>query len=91
MKRFYKIIQAHFLMLKEFKSEQHVYMILPAIDVSACKEELSASSYRTVLTILFYHFRHKKPASMLEDVNQGLKYFIKTPAYNNYRKSYWLN
>ena len=77
MKRFYKIIQAHFLMLKEFKSEQHVYMILPAIDVSACKEELSASSYRTVLTILFYHFRHKKPASMLEDVNQGLKTFHK--------------
>ena len=78
-------------MLKEFKSGQHYYMILFAIEVSAYKEELSTSIYRTVLTIPFYHFIHKKHASMLEDVNQGLKYFTKTPAYNNYRKRYWLN
>jgi hypothetical protein len=52
---------------------------------------LSASSYRTVLTILFYHFRHEKHASMSEDVNQGLKHFTKTPACNNFRKRYWLN
>jgi hypothetical protein len=75
----------------EDKAFQQDYIILSAIDVSAYKEELSASRYRTVLTILFYHFRHKKHASMSEDVNQGLKYFTKTPAYNNYRKSYWLN
>jgi multiple sugar transport system substrate-binding protein len=78
-------------MLKEFKLGQQDYMILSVIDVSAYKKELSASSYRSVLTIPFYHFRHKKHASMSEDVNQGLKYFTKTPAYNNYRKRYWLN
>jgi hypothetical protein len=90
MKCFNKIIQARFLMLKEFKSGQHDYIILSAIDISAYKEELSTSSYRTVLTILFYYFRHEKYESMSEDVNQGLKYFTKTPAYN-YRKRYWLN
>jgi multiple sugar transport system substrate-binding protein len=66
-------------------------MILSAIEVSAYKEELSTSIYRTVLTIPFYHFIHKNHASMLEYVNQGLKDFKKTPAYNNYRKRYWLN
>jgi len=78
-------------MLKEFKSGQQDYMILSSVDVSAYKEELSTSSYWTVLTILFYHFRHKKHASMLEDVNQGLKYFKQTPTYEDYRKRYWLN
>ena len=75
----------------EDKAFQQDYMILSAIDVSAYKEELSASSYRTVLTILFYHFRHEKHASMSEYVNQGLKHFTKTPACNNFRKRYWLN
>jgi hypothetical protein len=79
------------LILKEFKSGQHDYIILSAIDVSAYEEELSTSSYRTVLTILFYHLMHKKHASMLEYVVQGLKDFKKTPAYNNYCKRYWLN
>jgi hypothetical protein len=37
----------------EDKAFQQDYMILSAIDVSAYKEELSASSYRTVLTIAF--------------------------------------
>jgi hypothetical protein len=78
-------------MLKEFKSGQHDYIILSAIDVSAYKDELSTSSNRTVLTILFYHFMHKKHASMLEYVVQGLKDFKKTPDYNNYCKRYWLN
>jgi hypothetical protein len=78
-------------MLKEFKSGQYDHMILSAIEVSAYKEELSTSIYRTVLTIPFYYFIHKKHAIMLEDVNQGLKDFKKTPACNNYRKRYWLN
>ncbi|WP_232787907.1 hypothetical protein [Paraglaciecola sp. MB-3u-78] len=60
-------------------------MILSAIEVSAYKEELSTSIYRTVLTIPFYHFIHKKHASMLEDVNHGLTDFKQTPSYEDYR------
>ena len=78
-------------MLREFTSGQLNYMILSAIDVSAYKEQLSTSSYRTILTIPFYHFINKKHKNMLPDVNQGLKDFKQTAAYQNFRTRYWLN
>jgi hypothetical protein len=78
-------------MLEEFLSGQLDYMILSAIDVSAYKEQLSTSSNRTILTMPFYHFINKKHESMLEDINQGLKDFKQTVAYENFQKRYWLN
>jgi gamma-glutamylcysteine synthetase len=78
-------------MLREFTSAQLNYMILSAIDVSAYKEQLSTSSYRTILTIPFYHFINKKHKNILADVNQGLKDFKQTAAYQNFRTRYWLN
>lgn len=78
-------------MLEEFTSGQLNYMVLSAIDLSAYNEQLSMSSYRTILTIPYYHFIHKKHESMLEDLNQGLKDFKQTSKYNHFRKRYWLN
>jgi ABC-type glycerol-3-phosphate transport system substrate-binding protein len=79
------------LMLNDYNSGQLNYMILSAIDLSAYKEQLNTSSHRTVLKIPFYHFIHKKHKSMLEDINQGLKDFKQTPAYETFRQRYWLN
>jgi ABC-type glycerol-3-phosphate transport system substrate-binding protein len=75
-------------MLKEYTSGQLNYMILSAIDVSAYKDKLSSSSYRNILTIPFYHFIHKKHKSIVGDVNQELKNFKQTAAYENFRKRY---
>ncbi|WP_293745652.1 extracellular solute-binding protein [uncultured Paraglaciecola sp.] len=78
-------------MLKEYTSEQLDYMILSAIDASYYKEQLGTSHYQSILTMPFYHFIHKKHKSLLDKVNQGLKDFKLTPAYENFRKRYWLN
>ena len=89
-----KAIQQNFtsttLMLQAFESGQLDHMILSAIDVSAYEHQLSKNNYRTILTIPFYHFIHKKHQSMLEDVNQGLIEFKQTPAYLEMQKRYWL-
>jgi ABC-type glycerol-3-phosphate transport system substrate-binding protein len=79
------------LMLNEYQSGQLNHMILSAIDVSAYKEQLGTSSYRNILTIPFYHFIHKKHESLLNDVNKEIKDFKQTPAYDDFRKRYWLN
>ena len=50
-KAFQQDYPSTFLMLKKFKSGHYDYKILSAIEVSAYKEELSTSIYRTVLTI----------------------------------------
>jgi multiple sugar transport system substrate-binding protein len=68
------------LMLQDYTSGRVDYMILPVY-----KKQLSTSSYRTILTIPFYHFIHKKHESMLEDVNQGLKDFKKHPLMTAFR------
>lgn len=79
------------LMLQAYTSGQLDFMILSSIDVSAYKEQLSTSGYRTILSIPFYHFIHKKHRSMLDDVNQGLKDFKQSSAYQDFKKRYWLN
>jgi len=78
-------------MLQEYTSGQLDFIILPAIEVSAYKEQLGTSSYRTILSIPFYHYMHKKHKSMLENVNQGLKDFKQTKAYEDFQERYWLN
>ena len=78
-------------MLQEYTSGQLDFIILPAIEVSAYKEQLGTSSYRTILSIPFYHYIHKKHKSMLENVNQGLKDFKQTKAYEDFQERYWLN
>ncbi|MEP1447943.1 MAG: ABC transporter substrate-binding protein [Paraglaciecola sp.] len=79
------------LMLQAFMAGQLNYMILTAADMAAYSGQLSSSSFRTILTIPFYHFIHKKHQSMLRDVNQGLKDFKQTPAYQDFKTRYWLN
>lgn len=79
------------LMLQAFSSGKLDYMILPSIDVAAYNEQLSDSGYRTILTIPFYHYIHKKHQNILEQVNQGIKEFKQTTEYQNFKKRYWLN
>ncbi|WP_339719291.1 extracellular solute-binding protein [uncultured Paraglaciecola sp.] len=79
------------LMLQAFESGQLNYMILPAVDVAAYNEQLRNSGYRAILSIPFYHFIHKKHQNMLQEINQGLKEFKKTSAYQDFKTRYWLN
>ncbi|MBU3004852.1 ABC transporter substrate-binding protein [Paraglaciecola arctica] len=79
------------LMLQAFMTGQLNYMILTAADMAAYSEQLSNSSFRTILTIPFYHFIHEKHRTMLRDVNQGIKDFKQTSAYQDFKKRYWLN
>lgn len=88
VKRDYETIT---LMLQAYASGQLEYMVLSAIDVSAYKVQLGDSGYRTILTLPFYHFIHKKHKEILQDVNQGLKDFKQTPEYQDLKNRYWIN
>jgi ABC-type glycerol-3-phosphate transport system substrate-binding protein len=78
-------------MLNEYTAGQLDYMVLSAIDLAAYNEELGNSSYRSILTIPFYHFIHKKHQKLLESITQELKSFKQTPEYQFLQKRFWLN
>lgn len=78
-------------MLKEYNSGQLDFMIMSAIDVSAYQEQFITSSFRNVLTIPLFHFVHKKHQLLVDDINQGLIDFKKTPDYQAFQERYWLN
>jgi ABC-type glycerol-3-phosphate transport system substrate-binding protein len=79
------------IMLQAYASGELNYMILSEVDVSSYKAQLSKSGFRTILTIPFYHYVHKKHKNMLEDINQGLKDFKQTEEYRELQSQYWLN
>ncbi|MFT6899143.1 MAG: multiple sugar transport system substrate-binding protein [Paraglaciecola sp.] len=78
-------------LLGAFSRGEIDFLILGVSDIFANQAELSTSTYRTILTIPFYHYVHKKHSALVPLIDRALKTFKMTDKYQQLQTKYWLH
>jgi multiple sugar transport system substrate-binding protein len=78
-------------LLGTFNRGEIDFMILGSSDIFANQIALPTNAYRTILTIDFYHYLHKKNSELVPLIDRALKKFKTTDEYQQLKIKYWLH